>query len=78
MEKPLNQRIGERILIKEAARIKGCTTNAIRNAIGREEITGIAATPMSHAQVVINSAFINWKVAEWGGRLHKKGAKANG
>ena len=71
-KKPLSQRIGEMIKVSEAAKIKGCTPNAIRNAISRQELSEIPATDLTPTCVIINTAFINWRVAEWGGRLHKK------
>jgi hypothetical protein len=61
---------GTPILVSKAAKIKGCTANAIRNAVERGEllmVQGIGAKA-----IVVNDQFINWQVREWAGRLHKK------
>ena len=53
----------------EAARRKGCTPMAVRNAIARGELNG---SKLGHVWAVADDAALEaWQVKETGGRLHR-------
>lgn len=54
----------------EAARLKGCTAQTLRNAAKRGQLTEHRIG--QYAFVVKNAAFDAFEVAETGGRLHQK------
>lgn len=53
----------------EAARRKGCTTQAVYNAIERGDLTGVRVG--RHRMVARDEKYDAYRVQETGGRLHE-------
>lgn len=58
------------ILATEAAREKGCSSQAIYNAIDRGDLNEVRMG--RHRMVVIDAKYRAYRVQEFGGRLHQR------
>ena len=58
------------ILITEAARQKGCTAQALRNAVKRGDLSAVKMGRFT--MILRDNRYNNYQVKETGGRLHSR------